>query len=181
MTERELFENHLQIVLGRLEVVKKNRMGQCPDRRIGLCVGDHHHFFDGGQVLEDVCHPHERIDRFAFKKIPVRRKNHLGLNLAEPIQHPFDAEIRRAGGPGRPHAGGRQHGNHRFGHVGHEADHPVAGDHAHAAQGVGDPGRLVIELGIGQAPGNLVFPLKNQCGPVIPVAKQILCKIEPGT
>ena len=68
----------------------------------------------------------QAIHGLSLEQIAVRRKQDLGLDLAEAVQNPLDAEIRRTGRPGGAQAGGRQHGNNGLGHVGHKADHPFS-------------------------------------------------------
>jgi hypothetical protein len=70
------------------------------------------------------------VDPLAGIVVAVDGEQHLGLDLAEAVEHARDAEIGRAGGPDGTQAGRRQHADHGLGHVGQVAGDPVALAHA---------------------------------------------------
>ena len=57
----------------------------------------------------------------------VHREQHFRPDLPEPVQHPFDAEVRRRAAPHRSQGGAREHRHHRFDAVRNVAGHPVVG------------------------------------------------------
>src|SRR5690606_40092548 len=56
-----------------------------------------------------ISRPLERIERFAIVEIAVRHEQHLGVDLPEPVHHPFHPEIGRARRPNGAKRGGCQH------------------------------------------------------------------------
>ena len=66
--------------------------------------------------------------------VAVRAEQDLRGQLAEPVDHPAPAEVRRAAGPDGADAGGGEHGDDRVRDVRQAGHHPVAGAHAQPAQ-----------------------------------------------
>ena len=129
MVEGQLFEFDVEIGFRGDEIAEHHRIGHAADIRIHLRVRYHDDFFDGRKLFQDGADPLQRVDLFAFEKIPVGREEHLGPYLSEAVENTLYAEVRRAGRPDGAHARCRQHGNDRLGHVGHESHDPVAGLH----------------------------------------------------
>ena len=89
---------------------------------------------DGIDGVKHGARPFANIVALAAVAIAVAGNQHLGGDLTEPIQRPFNAEIRRAGRPDRADACRRQHGDHRFRHVRQPARHAIVFAHAEAQQ-----------------------------------------------
>ena len=66
------------------------------------------------------------VEILAGIPIAVGRKNQLGLNLAEPVDHGLGAKFGRGRRPDGADGRCREHRNHGLGNVGHVGDHPVA-------------------------------------------------------
>ena len=94
MIKGQLFKFNREIGFGRFKIIIMNGIGNTADIGLLLGVGDHNHFFDGGQFFQNIGNPLQRIQLFAFKRIAIGRKQYFGFDLPESIQHAFDAEIR---------------------------------------------------------------------------------------
>ena len=110
-------------------------------------IGHDHHLFDRRDLPDDAGNLGQAVKGLALEEIAVGGKEDPRPGLAEPVEDALDAEIGRAGGPGRPEADGSQHGDDRLGHVRHEADHPVPRPYPRLFQGPGRPGRRPVEFG----------------------------------
>ena len=70
-------------------------MGEFSNIELCLDIGYHNHFLDGGKVFEDVLNPLQTVESLAVVKIAISGEKYLGFDLSEPVQYPFDAEVRR--------------------------------------------------------------------------------------
>ena len=104
--------------------------GQAPVR-----VGDHDPAFQAGKGLHQAPGLLDAVVALAVVVIAVARHQHLGVDLAEAVEHPLEAEIRRGGGPHGAQRGGCQHGHHGLQDVGQIARHAVPGSDPGAPQG----------------------------------------------
>ena len=162
------------------EVFIADGVGNRLDIRSWIGIGHHDDPFDRRQLLQNLADARQAVDGLALKKIAVGRKKHLGLNLAEAIQHAFDTEVGRAGGPGGSQGRCRQHGDDGLRHVGHEPHDPVTDGDAAFPQSGRHPGHGRIEFGIGHALHRLGFTFEDNRRPVVPIAQEIFSKIESG-
>ena len=119
----------------------------------GAEVGHAHHVLDVGQSGGDGSQVAGAVDVFAAVAVAVHGQQHLGVDLAEPVDHRPHAGL---GGTARPHRtqrGGGQHGDEGFGNVGKVAGDPIAGPNAQPLQSLGAARYLVGQLGPRQLDG----------------------------
>ena len=117
---------------------------------IGLQVVQHHGGGDGGQRSPNGRHFFDPVHVLFTKAVAVDHEQHLGLDLAEPVHHRAGTELRGAGGPDGPQAGGGQEGHHRLGHVGQVGRHPVSRHHPGPAQPRPAARHLLGQLAVGE-------------------------------
>ena len=152
---------------------------ECGELRLGLDIGNHHHPRDAVELREHRGHQLERIRFLAGVEIAVGREQYLGRDLPEALEHAVHAEIRRARGPHRPEAGGGEHRDRSFRHVGHEAGHAVAGHHARRRQARGDARHFAAQLAVGERAARAALVAEHQCWSVVVVAQQVRGEVQP--
>ena len=129
---------------------------------------------DGGHGLAYVACPLAHIETLAGVLIAVAGDEHLGADLAKAVQSPFDAEVRRTGGPDGAEAGGGEHCNHRLGDVRQPARHAVSPADAEFAERGGEGHRGVAQLGVGEAATLAILQDRDDGGRVVVALQQVL-------
>ncbi len=117
---------------------------------------------------------------FAVVEIAVAGNQHLGQGLAETIEHALHPEVGRSGGEGGAEAGGREHGNHRLGHIGHIGRNPVSGLDAPMLQGLLQPRDFGVQFAPAQTALHLIFAPEMQRYGIVIAAQQVLGEVEAG-
>jgi hypothetical protein len=122
--------------------------------------------------------------------VPVGADQHLGADLAKPVEDAAPAEVGRAAGPDRSDAGRREHGDHRLRDVRQVGGNPVAGPDTHVAQPGGQDAHLAGEDRPGQPLQGDGFAGEQQRVPAGPLAlpgpgaplvpQDVLGVVEPG-
>ena len=98
LVERQPFEGQRLRRKGFEECVERDGIRQRLRKRIGFVqIRNDHHRLRGRQLRDDALELVGERERLAVVPIAVDRDEHLGLDLAETIQHAALAEIRRAG------------------------------------------------------------------------------------
>ena len=110
--------------------------------------------------------------------IAVGAKQHARLNLAEPVEHTVDAEVRRRRRPDRADTRRGEHRDHRLGNVRHESGDSIAHRDAEAAKRGGDARHLVVQLPIRQPPLRAVLIPEHQRFALVAIAKQVFGEVE---
>ena len=126
MVGRELLKVDLRGRTLKLELVVRHGLGQPADIGFLFGIGDNHHLFNGGDLLQNIRDAFKRIELLSLKGISVGSEEDLGFDLTKTVQHALDAEIRGAGRPGGAQARGSQHGDNGLRHIGHEASHAIS-------------------------------------------------------
>ena len=88
-----------------------------------------------GSAVADRRHLLAAVDELVAVAVAGDGEQHLRLELAEPVEHAADAELRRAGRPDRAEARGREEGDERLRDVRQVRDDAVAGRRRRAAAG----------------------------------------------
>ncbi len=118
--------------------------------------------------------------RLAGVPVSGSRQEHAGLDLPEPVEHAVDPEVGRARRPDGADARGGQHHDHRFGHVGHEARHAVAGRDAVGAERGRGTRHRVVQLVVREGGAPAVLPPTHERGMRVSMAEEILGEVELG-
>ena len=138
---------------------------------------------DGIDGVKHGAGPFADVVALAAVAIAVAGNQHLGGDLAEPIQRPFNAEIRRAGRPDRADARRRQHGDHGLRHVRQPARHTVVFAHAEAQQLGAKGHRRRGQFAVGQRLALAVFKHGNDGDGIalvtFGIAQEVGREIEP--
>ena len=112
--------------------------------------------------------------------VAVGGEQHLGLDLAEAVEHAAHAEVGRARGPDRAERRRGEHRDDRLGAVRQDAGDAIAGAHAHRAQLRGErarPARAAPPTRArARAPSS---PRKISAGRGVVAAQQVLGVVEP--
>ncbi len=183
--EERVVERHVGVVdrarrIGGREVRQRHRPLDAGDVRRLRQERHHHHALDGRQLGQDLRQPVEGAVALAVVEVAVGGEEHLGLDLAEAVQHALHAEVGRAARPHRADGRRRQHGDHRLRHVGQEAGHPVAGLDPGVAQRLGGDGDGVVKLAPAHAARGLVLRPEDDGVGVVAPAQQVLGVVQPG-
>ncbi len=128
---------------------------------------------DRGELVGDV-------DPFSGVVVAVAGDQHLGLDLAEAVEHALHAEVGRAGRPDRADRSSGQHRRNALRHVGHDGGHAVAGLDAEFAQGRAGARHLAAQLVVAHLARDLVLAAEDQRRPVTFLSQQVLGEIQPG-
>src|SRR5207237_9202204 len=75
-------------------------------------------------------------------KVAVSGDEHARLDLAESIEHPLHAEVRRTRGPDGADRRGAERRNDGFRHIRYKSRDTIAGTNAHRAERSGEAGHL---------------------------------------
>ena len=162
------------------EVVVQGGAGDVIQARLPVQVGDQNDPLDGRDLRHDPLELFQAVEALAGVEVAVSAEKHLRLDLAETVQYSLDAEVRRAGGPGRADADAGQHGDYRLGEVGHKAGYPVSRYDPGLPQGLRQTGYRAIQLGVAQPLRLAFFTLEYDRRPVVAKAQQVFGKVEPG-
>ena len=146
----------------------------------GVHVGDDDDQLHARQLRGHFRHGGEGVERLAGVEIAVGGEEHLGRDLPEAVEHAVHAEVRRAGGPGRAEAGGRQHGDGGLRQVGQEARDPVALADSRGAQASRDARHFAPQLPMGDLPARAALVDEHDGGVIVVVPQQVLGEVEPG-
>ena len=119
-----------------------------------------------GQFGGDAFHHLAAVDLATGMDIAVLGDQHLGVDLAEPVDDRGMAHIGRTERPDGAQPDRRQEGDQRILGVGQDGDDPVAAFHAHGAQGRLDRADAVAQLRPGQFLAAEGFRLQHQRGGV---------------
>ena len=120
------------------------------------------HARNAGQAADDRRDLVGQRQRLAVVPVAVDGEDHLGLDLAEAVEHALDAEIGRARRPDGAEARRAQHGDDRLGHVRQVAGDAIARSDALLAQRRGHARDGRNQLCMRNAPRDLVFATKDQ-------------------
>ncbi len=148
--------------------------------RVGLRrdVGHQQHAPDGGQLGEDVGQLGDHRMRLAAIMIAVHRHQEFRLDLAEPVDHALDAEIRRARGKRGAEAGGGQHGDDGLRHIRHIGGNAVAGAQPLGAEGLLQPRHGRVQRPPAHASPHLVLAPEYQGVAVVAPAQEVFGEVE---
>jgi hypothetical protein len=94
----------------------------------------------------DLCYLGTPVHRLLAVGVAGDGDEHLGLDLAEPVDDAHGAELRGAAGPHGAQARGGEEGDQGLGSVGQVADHPVADTDTEPLEPHADPAYLLLEL-----------------------------------
>ena len=108
-------------------------------------VGYQHQPLDAGQFAQHRRHHIAAVVRLAAPPIAVDGDHHLGLDLAEAVDHRCRPHLGRAQRPHGADAGRGQEGGHRLRDVRQVGDHTVARAHPLLAQPLGERGRFAFQ------------------------------------
>src|SRR6185312_15200741 len=86
-----------------------NRVGNSTDVRPLAKVGNNYNPPNLRNPGSHFAHPGQRVDFLAGIAIAIGAEQNLGLDLAEAIEHPVGAKVRRAGRPDGADAGRGEH------------------------------------------------------------------------
>ena len=177
--ERQLRERDRPGLL-RHEVVPGHRLRERPRPRRRLEERGHHHVLERGQAAGDLGELGADVDRLAVVAVAVDRDQHLGLDLAEAVEHALDAEIGRAGGPDRAERGRGQHRDDGLCGMRHDRGDPIARADALALQRRSELRHLTVQLAVAQlAPPPILGPGDDR-GVVVAAPEQVLGVIQLG-
>ena len=183
IVEAEPGEFDLARRVGRGEIVEQNGAGHSRDiRRCPLGRGDirhDQHLFERRHAGGDLRQLVEAGLDPAIVEIAVGGDQHPGRDLAETVEHALDAEIRRRRSEDAADAGRCQHGDRRFGNIGHVGRDPVAGAEPHGAPRPGEARDRVMEFGPADLPADPVFAAEDDGRRIVAPAQQILGEIHP--
>ncbi len=142
-------------------------------------IGHHDDRAQRRQLGDDLAELVGDVEGLAAVVVAVAGDQHLGLDLAEAVEHALDAEIGRAGRPHRTDRSGGEHADDALGHVGHDGGHPVADAHAGLAQGLRGARDLGGELAPAHAALDLVLaPEHERVAVAILVLEQVLGEVQ---
>jgi len=128
-----------------------------------------------GDDLGELVVARQNLARIA---IAVAGNEHLGLDLAETIEHAPDAEIGRAGGEDRAEARRGEHGDDRFRAVRHEGRDAVARLDAPAPEHGGEARNPGAELVPGERLARDALVVEEERGRIALARQQVLGEIE---
>ncbi len=103
---------------------------------------------------------------------------HLGFDLAEPVDYALGAEVRRRARPDGAQAGGGEHAHQRLPGVGHAGGDPIALGHAGGFQALLQAGDMGGEIGPGQLLFVAVFTDGYHRHGTVAAAQQVFGKIQ---
>src|SRR5581483_4904282 len=103
-----------------------------------------------------------------------------GSNLPEAVQHPMHTEVRGAGGPGRPEARGREHGDGGLRQVGQEPCDSIALSDTGGPQPRGDARDLAAQLAVSELPARAALVDEHDGSVIIVVPQEVFREVEPG-
>ena len=144
MVERQAFKRDLAGVEAGDEIVEHHGARQAVQRRRGAHIGHDHRPRHRRHPVQDLGQLAQAVVAFAVVIIAVGGEQDLGFDLAEAVDDPLDAEVRRARGPDGADGTGGEHGGHGFGHIRQIGGDPVAGLDARRRQGLGQARHLVM-------------------------------------
>ena len=134
MIERELGEGDVARLVAPQPFVEHHRLGKIGHVDLRIEVRHHHDLAQAGQLFRDLGHARERVVLLAVVAVAVGAEQHLGLDLAEAVEHALHAEVGRAA---RPHGAEARRGEHRggrFREVGQIAGDAIALADAHVGE-----------------------------------------------
>jgi hypothetical protein len=117
--------------------------------------------------------------RLAAVVVAVDGDQHLGLDLAEAVEHALHAEIGRARAPHRAQARGRQHRDDRLGHVRQLGGDAVAAPDAGRLERMMQPADRGVEVAPAHLAADLVLAAEDQRDRVVVPAQQVAREVEP--
>ena len=177
VVERQLSERDRRGIVHH-KVVVQHRAAERAGHRRRLEERHHDHALQARQAGHDLGELGAHVDRLAVITVAVDRDQHLGLDLAEAVDHPLDAEVGRARRPDRAERGGRKHGDDGLCRVRHHRRHPVARADALAPQRRGELRDLLVQFTVAQlAPPPVLGPGDDR-GAIVAVAQQVFSEIE---
>ena len=133
---------------------------------------------DGADCVLYGVRPFADVEPLATVVVAVAGDQHLGLDLAEPVERPLDTEVGRARGPDRAQACRREHGDNRLGNVGQPAGNAVPGRDTEFEEGLSESRRLVSEFPVGEGAPLAVLENRHDGHRVVAVAKQIFREVQ---
>ena len=178
VVEREAFEFNRGGGLARGELVEGDGLLHRGEVGRGGGVRHHHDAFDRRDPRRHRCQPAYGVEPLAAVEVAVGAEQHLRPDLPEPVHHPLHAEVRRGGRPDRADAGGSEHGDHGFRHVGHVAGDAVARRHSGRPQALSDHGDGVVKLAEAQRVSHPILAAEQDRRRVVAAAEQVLREVE---
>ncbi len=110
--------------------------------------------------------------------IAIGTEEHLGLDLAEAVEHALNPKIGRTGRPGRAQRYRCQHGDNGFRHVRHETGDPVTLSNAQIFKGLRRAGDEVVKFPIGKAALYLILTPENDGIMIITPPQEVFGKVQ---
>ena len=162
------------------EIVPGDGPGERPRLRRRIEERRQHHVLERGQAADDLDEFRAHVDRLAVVAVAVDRDQHLGLDLAEAVEHALHAEIGGARRPDRAERGRRQHRDDGLGGMRHHRRHPIARADALALQSCGEFRHLEMQLAVAQLPPPAIFGPGDDRKLVVAPPQQVLGEIELG-
>ena len=155
-------------------------VGDLADGRRGIQVGNDDRLQQRRHLRHYLGVLRQAVDRLAVVPVAIDADQHLGLDLAEAVEHALDAEIRRGRRPDGAERGGRQHGDQRFRQVGQVAGDAVALADPGGDQELLEAGDLGVEFDARHPPPDPVLTPKHQGVAVIAPLQQVFGVVQPG-
>ena len=137
-----------------------------------------HDLLDAPYLVADLRDLVAKRVSFAVVKITVDREQETRLCLAEAVDHAVGAEVGRGRGPDRAEAGGGQHRDYRFRHIGDIGGDAIARIESFRLEPGGNAGNLLVELPVSQPVVDLVLGAKINRDLVISSAQQVFGEVE---
>ena len=159
-------------------LVESHRLGNIGHVDVRIQIGNDDHLAHRRQALGDLAHTLERVVRLPVVAVAVGAEQHLGLDLAEAVDHAVDAEIGRARRPDDAlrQRGERQHAG--LGQVRDEGGGAIAGAQPDAEQRLHCPRDVARQVGVAHPAPEAVLVPEHQRIAAIAAAQQVLRDVE---
>ncbi len=154
---------------------------QVLDANLGVGIGHQQQVLQSGQVFEDFVEFGALVERLASIAVAGTGDQHLGLDLAEAVDHAVGAEVWRAAGPGRSQAAGGEHADQGLPGVRHAGRDPVADPDASLAQALLQAGDMGGQFGVGEGfPAAVLADGDHHREMVVAPAQQVFGEVQRG-
>ena len=154
----------------------------CPRYRVLDVTSERHpqEVLDGGDRALHGVRPFADVEPLAAVLVAVACDEHLRLDLAEPVQRAFDAEVRGAGRPHGTDACRCQHRDNRLRDIGKPARDAVPGRDPEVEERLPECGGRGGQFPVAEGPALAVLEHRDDRHRVVAVAKEVLGEVQPG-